>query len=180
MSQFYGYIYLTLDHYANKVYVGRHKGLAENSEDYFGSGTIISRIIKKRKHHLEKIILGYCNSLEELIEAETECIYFFRAYGADGINHDEIYGYNLESDGKFGGGRKGIRFSKSHIHNISKSLIGNKRQLGHKHSEEHKQNISKALKGRKSPNGFAGHKHSEETKLKLSEIKKGKKRRKKI
>jgi len=165
----YGYIYLIKDHLNNKIYVGRRKGLAENSKDYFGSGTIISRIIKKRKHHLSKIIIGYCNSLEELIEAETECIHFFRAFGSDGVNHDEIYGYNLKPTGEDGGGIKGLKFSESHKQNMSKALKGKnkgkKNSLGYKHTKESKQKMSKA---KKHNNYTLGYKHTQAAKNKIS------------
>lgn len=92
----YGYIYLIKDHYTNKVYIGRRKGNEFESLNYFGSGLIISRIIKNRKHHLSKIILGYCETKEELVKIETECIKFFDAT-------NKLYGYNLKSLGNDGG-----------------------------------------------------------------------------
>ena len=93
-TAYYGYIYIIWNQYENKCYVGQSTRF--NEINYYGSGIIISRIINKYgTYFLNKIILGYCYSEEELNEAEEECIYFFRAYGADGENHDHIYGYNL-------------------------------------------------------------------------------------
>jgi len=46
MNNYYGYIYVTIDQKENKVYVGQKKGDPEKSLSYFGSGTIIKRIIK--------------------------------------------------------------------------------------------------------------------------------------
>jgi len=55
--------------------------------------------------------------------------------------------------------------SKTHCENISKSLIGNTRALGHKHTKETLIKISNSSKGRKS---------SEQTKKKISDSLKGK------
>lgn len=88
-QNYYGYIYITLDQRGNKVYVGQKKGKIEDSEDYFGSGTIIRRIINKYgEYFLKKIVLGVCYSKEELTFWETECKYFFKAL-------DSKYGYNI-------------------------------------------------------------------------------------
>jgi len=98
----FGYIYLILDHYTHKVYVGQKLGDPIKTTKYFGSGKQIKEIIKTRHHHLEKRIIGLCKNKKELDKAETECIYFYRAYGSDGQNYDEIYGYNLTPKAKSG------------------------------------------------------------------------------
>ena len=70
MKEYHGYIYLTLDQKRNKIYIGQSTKRIEDSLDYFGSGKIIQRIIKSRGiYFLKKIILGTCNSQEELDEA---------------------------------------------------------------------------------------------------------------
>jgi hypothetical protein len=92
----YGYIYLIKDHYTNKVYIGKCKGNHLNTLLYYGSGLLIKRIINKRGlKHLEKIILGYCKTKQELNEAEKYCIEFYRA-------RDKKYGYNI-AEGGLGG-----------------------------------------------------------------------------
>ena len=58
-----GYIYLTYDTLKNKVYVGQHKSEVYDDE-YFGSGKIISRIIKKRKSTLRNYVLEWCENLD--------------------------------------------------------------------------------------------------------------------
>lgn len=88
-------IYLIKDRLHNRCYVGQKKGQIEKSKDYFGSGKIISKICLKRKHHLEKIILGYCGTRETLNEAEKVCIEFYQS-------NDKRYGYNLASGGEGG------------------------------------------------------------------------------
>jgi len=84
-----GYIYLIIDHFNNKMYAGQSVKLQPwFVENYYGSGTIIKKIIKHRKHHLEKRILGYCFSIEELNKCEEEVIEFYDLRNAK-------YGYNL-------------------------------------------------------------------------------------
>ena len=103
MSKKYnGYIYVTLNQQTKKVYVGQKFGLPEKTEYYYGSGKYILRAIKKYgKQFFKKRVLGDLEAdtkkeLKILLnEAETECIYFYRSFGSDGINYDEIYGYNL-------------------------------------------------------------------------------------
>lgn len=88
-KNYYGYIYITLDQKRNKVYIGHKIGLVENSINYFGSGKVIKLILKKRgTYFLKKTILGVCYTLEELLECETECKYFFNSF-------NPIYGYNI-------------------------------------------------------------------------------------
>jgi hypothetical protein len=88
-ENYYGYIYLTYDQKTGLSYVGKRKAKIEDSKDYYGSGTIIQRIIKKRgAYFLKKIILGICFSAEELLECETECKKIFNVL-------DLLYGYNI-------------------------------------------------------------------------------------
>jgi len=88
-TDYYGYIYVTLDQKTNKIYVGQKKGKIEKSENYYGSGTIISNILKDRGNYfLKKTVLGVCYSREELKFWETECKYFFNVF-------DRNYGYNI-------------------------------------------------------------------------------------
>lgn len=167
-----GYIYLIKDHLTNKVYIGKsHKLCQKYLEDYFGSGKIIKRIIKKRKHHLEKIILGYCETKEELAIAEITCIEFYDA-------QNPLYGYNITAGGE-GHSAPHSQATKIKIGEIKK---GNKYWIGKHHSEEtkqkiriahlgtklsseHKQNISKGNSG--VNNAMFGKKHSIESKMKM-------------
>lgn len=50
------------------------------------------------------------------------------------------------------------QFIEEHKKNISLSLIGNKRNLGHHHSKETKERMSLALKGKKKPSRTEEHK----------------------
>lgn len=124
----YGYIYLIHDSFTNKVYIGQKKGTPENTQNYFGSGKTIKQIIKKRKHHLSKRILGCCKTKEELDDAEKICIEFY-------YSNVVQYGYNI-SDGPV------CSFS-GHIHSkkskqkISLAISGDKNGFyGKKHSQK--------------------------------------------
>ena len=159
MSQkYYGYIYLITDQKNKKIYIWQKVKLPEKSTWYYGSGTIIRDIIKSRgTYFLKKRILGIleADSKKELKillnEAEKECVYFFRAYGADGEHYDTIYGYNLTKGGDTP--RKDIPMteeakrhlrelslnipkSKEHCLNISKGLMGNTNMKGKKQTIE--------------------------------------------
>lgn len=150
-----GYIYLIKDHYKNKIYIGQSTNL--KTENYFGSGIIIKRILKIRKHHLQKIILGYCETKEELDEAEKICIDHFQS-------NDKRYGYNLSEGGCNGAGKlnKGKKRSLKTRMKMSLAQIGREPTYGFKnknHSEFTKQ---------KMKNEATGRKHSPKTKYKLS------------
>lgn len=101
----FGFIYIIIDHYKNKVYIGQKIGNEIDHKNYYGSGSKIKPIIKKRKHHLQKIILGYCNSQKELNKAEKICINHFHS-------NNPIYGYNLTEGGNTSSGYKHTNESK--------------------------------------------------------------------
>jgi hypothetical protein len=176
--QSYGYIYLIIDHFTHKSYVGKSTKLSShNIDNYLGSGKIISKIINKRIHHLEKRILGYCKTIKELNYAEKVCIEFY-------CSNNRVYGYNLTDggDGGNGGANKGKYKSDEVREKIRQSLLGRKlpqnvkdkiskkskewwstNTVNYKHTEEAKRKISEAGKGRII---------SEETKKKISESEK--------
>ena len=131
MSQkFYGYIYVTYNQQTKKVYVGQKRGLPEKSKSYLGSGMHFKKSIKKYgRQFFKKRILGTikANSIEKLEKflnkAEIECIYFYRSFGADGINYDDIYGYNLV----LGGGTvNGYKHRECDKKRMSETKIKNK------------------------------------------------------
>lgn len=144
----YGYIYITIDHLENKVYVGQHKS---NNAMYMGSGKIIRNIIKKRKHLLEKRILGYCESKEELDLAEQECIKFYNA-------QNPIYGYNIAN-----GGNTSIMGLKHSLEAKKKIASASRNRIWKTESRE---KLQKANLGSNNP--MFGKEVSEETRLKLS------------
>jgi len=147
----YGYVYLIVDHWNNHVYVGQKKGLSEKTEDYFGSGKIISYVIQKRKHLLSKRILGYCETFNELNLAEKTCIEFYQS-------NDKKYGYNITDGGQGITGLFGelnpAFGKKDHAHGLvkyGKQCKGKTIEsiYGKKKAEEIRKKISKANKNKK-------------------------------
>jgi len=72
-----GYVYLTVDPLKGRVYVGQHKS-KEYDKNYLGSGKIIKNIIKSRKGTLKNYVLEWCDTAEELNEAEKSWIKNFK------------------------------------------------------------------------------------------------------
>lgn len=72
-----GYVYLTIDTLKWYVYVGQHQSETYDNT-YFGSGTIIKNIIKKRKDALRNYVLEWCDTKDELDFAEQKWIELFR------------------------------------------------------------------------------------------------------
>ena len=170
-----GYIYLIIDLTNWKKYVGQHHyHLEKLDSNYHGSGTIISKIYKKRPQTLKEVYLKTCYTQEELDEWEQYYIKFY----------DTLYpnGYNLEEGGRGGvpseETRRKMSEAKKNIseetrNKISESISGEKHPMFGKHiSDKTRKKISESLKGRPSPN--KGKPMSEEQKKKLSEINKGK------
>jgi hypothetical protein len=143
-ENYYGYVYLTYDQKENKIYIGHKTKKIEDTLDYFGSGTIIGRIQRKRgAYFLKKIILGVCYTLEELIEQETECKHFFNAL-------NPLYGYNIiEKDtggDTFTNNPNKEKLREKHRQNaLNKKTFKNEKG---KFSQEHRDRLSKANKGR--------------------------------
>lgn len=93
---YYGFIYLIRDLRNNKVYIGKRKGKIEKNRYYYGSGNIVTAIHKKHGiKYFSRIILGTCESEDNLNEAEKACIEFFHST-------DFCYGYNLRPGGDGG------------------------------------------------------------------------------
>jgi hypothetical protein len=176
----YGYVYLTVDTIRNNVYVGQHKSEMYDT-NYFGSGNIIRRILKKRPDTLKNYVLEWCEDKETLNNAEIEWITLFRmecdslniANGGDGFSghHTEeaikkiseaskINNANPETKKKISEGLKKYYSNPENRKRISEL------EKGKKVSEETKRKMSQSKKGKKL---------SEETKRKLSEAHKGKK-----
>lgn len=91
----YGYVYLTTDLETNKIYIGQHKAESFDTS-YYGSGIIISKLIKKYgKDRFKCDMLEECFSAEQLNEREIYHI-------ADKNSTDPEIGYNIATGGAFG------------------------------------------------------------------------------
>ena len=158
-----GYIYLIIDLTNWKKYVGQHHyHLEKLDSNYHGSGTIISKIYKKRPHTLKEVYLKTCYSQTELDEWEQYYIEFYNTLSPNG--------YNLQEGGRGGVPSEDARRKMSKAH---KGLCAGEKHpmFGKHHSEETKKKIGKSHKGKPSHN--KGKPMSEKTKKKLSESKKG-------
>lgn len=162
-DKYYGYVYITLDQKHNLIYVGRQKGKPESKKNisYFGSGTIISRIINKNgTYFLKKTILGVCYTLEELKACEKECKFFFNAF-------DRKYGYNIAIDEN--GGDTLTYLSEEEKENRNKKMLETRRKNGNwfpskesnlkrskscKNKKISKSSIEKRTKTRKERNNY--------------------------
>lgn len=70
----YGYIYRTTNNLDNKKYIGQH-ARPEFDENYYGSGTILLKALKKHgKENFTVIVLDWAETKEELDQKEIEWI----------------------------------------------------------------------------------------------------------
>lgn len=100
----------------NKIYIGKHCTNNKN-DNYFGSGILITRAIKKYgKQNFEKTILFECKSVEELDKKEVEIV------NLEFLARSDVYNIAL---GGFGGsakqcilkGKNNVHYGKIHIYN---------------------------------------------------------------
>ena len=165
-----GYIYLIIDLTNWKKYVGQHHyHLEKLDSNYHGSGTIISKIYKKRPQTLKEVYLKTCYTQEELDEWEQYYIKFYNTLYPNG--------YNLTEGGE---GCVACEETRKKISESNKGRIAPNK--GKPMSEEQKRKLSEINKGkhhsdetkRKMSEKRKGRHHTEESKKKMSEIKKGK------
>ena len=144
-----GYIYLIIDLTNWKKYVGQHHyHLEKLDSSYHGSGTIISKIYKKRPHTLKEVYLKTCYTQTELDEWEQYYIKFYNTLYPNG--------YNLEK-----GGRGGVPCEETRKM-MSKSMKGRPSpNKGKPMSREQKKKLSDAHKGKTTWNkGLLNNKQS--------------------
>ena len=144
-----GYIYLIIDLTNWKKYVGQHHYHIEKLDsNYHGSGTIISKIYKKRPYTLKEVYLKTCYTQEELDEWEQYYIKFY----------DTLYpnGYNLTEGG---GGCVACEETRK---KMSESMKGRPSpNKGKQMSEEQKKKLSESHKGKTTWNkGLLNNKQS--------------------
>lgn len=135
------YIYLTTNLINGKKYIGQHKG--ELSDNYFGSGSLISKAIEKYgKENFTKEILYICKSREEADAKEKEII---AQYGA--VNSKEFY--NLQEGGTGGDGwRASRRYFEEHPEEAKKIWKQNGEKLQQwriEHPEEYQEKAVKPM-----------------------------------
>lgn len=168
-------IYKTTNLINGKIYVGQD---SHNNSNYFGSGKLIQRAIKKYgKENFIKEILENCYTKEQLCKRERFWIKKFNS-------QDRKIGYNITGGGEWGDTftnnpnkelirkhmsekSKGRKHSEETKKKMSENMIGNKNHMfGRKYSKEHIKKLSEIKLGDKNP--MYGKKQSEETKNKIS------------
>lgn len=156
------YIYCTTNIINGKKYVGLCTKSKESSINYYGSGTLFLKSLKKNgKEMFKKEILEENLNYDNIFEREI--------YWISKLNSKYPNGYNLCDGGQGGLNPSEItRLKQSESHKGKKLTEEQKRKIGDKsknrvHTEESKFKISSAHKGKKLSN---------ETKLKISEFRK--------
>lgn len=161
-------IYETVNAINGKKYIGKD---SKNNPKYLGSGKYLKLAIKKYgKENFNKNILQYCNSLDELNQAEVEWIVKLNCKNS--VDYYNVIDTVTPC-------RKGRPLSKEHRQKISNS------HKGKKHSTETRRKLSLIKKGKKRgkysvehraaiSEGQKGRKISDITRKKISNTKKGK------
>lgn len=140
-------IYKTTNLVNGKIYIGQD---SKNNFNYFGSGDLIKKAIKKYGLvNFKKEILYECKTQKELNEIEQKYILEYKST-------DKSIGYNICV-----GGTNGTMLNRKHSDETKKQMSMNR--IGIKFTEEHKEKLSKAHKGKNISN---------ETKQKMSESQK--------
>jgi hypothetical protein len=139
-----------------KVYIGVHEGTLD--DDYLGSGTLISRAIKKHgRDSFKREIVAEFETIQEAFDLESELV------DESFVKRSDTY--NLRTGGKGGFShlgrdrRPGYKHSEESLAKISATSKGRTK------SEESKRKVSEKLKGRFT---------SDETKAKMRQARLGK------
>ena len=160
----------------NKFYVGKHK-TADKDDDYFGSGVLLERAIKKYgKECFTKEITYECKSEEEMNEMETDIVdeefiarldtYNIMLGGQGGWSYVQQNRLNHNEKAK-AAHQKSIKIAR--LAKVEKAKEPN-------HQEEQNQKVSNGLKFyyTQHKNPFDGRTHTAETRKKMSDARKGK------
>ena len=179
------YTYMVTNNINGKVYVGSHSWSGEGIDpNYYGSGTAITRAVKKYgKENFQVEVLYYyetveeCRADEERILTEynvKDCPHSYNLKNsAIGMTSEDMTGENNPNYGK--------HFSEEHRKKLSESKKGEKHPLygkrgkdspnyGKHHTEEARQKMSQARKGKRGKDtSMYGKHHTEETRKKMSQ-----------
>jgi hypothetical protein len=159
MKEFYGYIYKTilpegaLNKNGRPFYIGQKKG-SQIKNNYFGSGTIIINYIKKYgTQKLQREILSWAVSQEQLNQLEYKYVHPY--FGTELC-------FNLREGGNQPGVSDETRQKMSNLHRGQQAW-----NKGKHPSEETRKKLSEAKKGKVS-NNYGNH-YSEEARQKMRE-----------
>jgi group I intron endonuclease len=179
----YGYIYETINLKNGKTYIGQHKSKVWDS-DYYGSGFLLKRAIKKYGiENFECNLIMWAYSKKELNNLEIKYIAFYKpkyniATGGNGGNLGEEVNKLISKANKNPSEETRKKMSETHVGMKGKHHSDEtKRKMSELHkdkkrSEETKRKITDSLK-KNPPN--KGRIFSEEWKKNMSKVRKGKK-----
>lgn len=143
-----GYIYKTVHNTSGKIYIGKRQKPKFDAK-YYGSGVVLKPAIAKYGREAFSVdVLEWCETKEELCEAEKLWIKKYRESGADMYNiADGGDGGCLVKWWEFGEERR-----KEIIRQNSEAHKGERNPMyGKHHPEETKERIRKAMAGCKWP-----------------------------
>ena len=190
------YTYMVTNKLNGKVYVGSHSWDGEGLDpNYYGSGTAITRAVKKYgKENFQVEVLYYYDTIEEcradeeriLTEYDVKnCPHSYNCKNsAIGFTSEDVKGKNNPMYGRTG--EKHPFYGKTRTeetrNKISQAIKGkthtedtrnkiSQANKGRTRTEETRNKISQALRGEKHP--FYGRTHTADSKKKMSQAKKG-------
>ena len=166
----YHFIYKTTNLLSGRYYIGMHS--TDNLEDgYLGSGTRLSRAIKKHgKHNFSREILEFCGSREELKNREKDIV------NLDEISKEECM--NLQVGGGFSSEEHMIRYyaAGNILANLKKAFLRENDEIWREKESIRHSNIMKEAwikTPEKMKNWGKDNRHTEKTKEKISNAMKG-------
>ena len=174
------YTYMVTNKINGKVYVGSHSWDGEGLDpNYYGSGTAISRAVKKYgKENFQVEVLYFYDTVEECRADEErilteynvkDCPHSYNIKNAAvGFTSEDLKGKNNPQYGKRG--KDAPMYGKHHTDESRKKM--SKAQKGKIVSEETRKKMSQAQKGEKHP--MYGRTHTENTRNKIAIAKGGK------
>lgn len=163
----YGYIYKTTNSVNGKIYIGRHK-IDKFDLDYLGSGTLLSKAIKKHgRANFSVKLLIWCNSEDDLNQTEIRLIRLYRKL----LGSDKLYNIADGGHRPFCSFTPEIRKKMSESQKRLAPLLREHRRLAHlgkKHTDVAKEKNRISSTGRKHTEAakekirirFLGKKHS--------------------
>ena len=162
------YTYMVTNNINGKVYVGSHSWDGEGlDKNYYGSGTAITRAVKKYgKENFQVEVLYFYDTVEECRQDEERIL---TEYNVKDCPHS----YNCKNSA--------IGFTSDDMtdeirQKLSRAMKGKNNPMYGKHptlSEEHRNKISQALRGENNPNYGKHFTLSEEHKNRISQAKTG-------
>ena len=157
-----GYVYLTANDLNDIKYIGKRQK-PKFDKSYKGSGTVLKQAFKKYgKDKFYTTVLEWCETKEELCEAEKKWIAYYREHGqklynvADGGDGGNVVDWKSLSEER----RKEINKKNSDSHKGEKNPF-----WGKKHSEETKRLIKENSKNDRFPIELMAYKEHQRSKL---------------